>query len=154
MSVKGLRVLKSYFSAKDQEVFEPLFIAQYLFVPVNTIVKKSLLPWMMDQLGYTVIKDISDKDQARKNKAEVFLKYSVLVELMKIVKEYGRNDGYNFETDKKLLCIKNGNYSAKKNTGTKNTLAINSFMTIWLLTLPEKFQEWFEKRNSYFQCSY
>jgi hypothetical protein len=69
---------------------------------------------------------------------------------MKIVKEYGRNDGYNFEIDKKLLCIKNGDYSAKKNTGTKNTLAINSFMTIWLLTLPEKFKEWFEKRNSIF----
>lgn len=62
MSAKGLRVLKSYFSAKDQEVFEPLFIAQYLFVPVNTIVKKSLLPWMMDQLGCTVITDILDKD--------------------------------------------------------------------------------------------
>jgi hypothetical protein len=111
MSVEGLRVLKSYFSAKDQEVFEPLFIAQYLFVPVNTIVQNSLLHWMMDQLGYPVIKDLLDKDQAKKNKAEVFLKYSVMVELMKIVKEYGRNDGYNFDTDKKLLCIKNGNYS-------------------------------------------
>ena len=25
-------------------------------------------------------------------------------------------------------------------------------MTIWLLTLPEKFQEWFEKRNSIFNA--
>ncbi|HEX5978949.1 MAG TPA: hypothetical protein VFY68_16825, partial [Nitrososphaeraceae archaeon] len=149
MSVEGLSVLKRYFSAKDQEVFEPLFIAQYLFVPVNTIVKNSLLPWMMEKLGYSSIKYLKDKDQAKKNKAEVFLKYNVMVELMNIVKVYGRNDGYNFETDNKLLCIRNGNYSDQRNFDrTKNTLAINSFMTIWLLTLPEKFQEWFEKRNS------
>jgi hypothetical protein len=45
-----------------------------------------------------------------------------MVELMKIVKEYGRNDGYNFETDKKLLCIKNGNYSDQKKLEPKTPL--------------------------------
>jgi hypothetical protein len=72
MSAEGLRVLKSYFSAKDQEVFEPLFIAQYLFVPVNTIVKNFLLPWMMDQLGYPVIKDLPDKDQEKEQGRSIF----------------------------------------------------------------------------------
>src|SRR5687767_16020013 len=67
---------------------------------------------------------------------------------MHIVKKYGRNDDYNFETDPKLDCIKTGDYSDQKNLDkTKNILAINSFTTIWLLTLPEKFQEWFENRN-------
>ena len=51
MSKEGLQELKKYFSAKDPNVFVPLFIAQYLLVPVNTIVKKSLLPWMMRKYG-------------------------------------------------------------------------------------------------------
>ena len=82
MSLEGIVQLKKYFSAQDQDVFEPLFIAQYLFVPANTIIKNSLSPWMMEKLGIPLVKKLPDEEQARKNKAVVFLKYSVLVELM------------------------------------------------------------------------
>src|SRR5687767_13639114 len=148
MSLEGIVQLKKYFSAQDQDVFEPLFIAQYLFVPANTIVKNSLSPWMMEKLGIPLVKKLPNKKQARKNKAVVFLKYSVLVELMRVVKKYGRNDGYNFGTDEKLRCIRNGDNSDQTIIDrTKNIIAINSFTSIWLLTLPEKFKEWFENRN-------
>ena len=39
----GLLPLKSYFLAGDPNIYDPVFIAQYLLVPVNTIVKDSLL---------------------------------------------------------------------------------------------------------------
>src|SRR5687767_15643024 len=72
---------------------------------------------------------------------------------MKIVKKYGRNDDYNFKTDKKLDCIKTGDYSDQKNLDrNKIILAINSFTTIWLLTLPEKFQEWFDQCKTLFNA--
>ena len=153
MSRDGVKELKKYFSAEDQDVFDPFFIAQYLLAPVNTIVKNSLLPWMMEKLQITTVK-ASDKDCARKTKAEVFLKYSLLVQLMHIVKKYGRNDDYNFENDDKLFYIKSGEHSDKQNPNNpKRTLAINSFMTIWLVTLPEKFQEWYGNRNSLFNVA-
>src|SRR5687767_3986393 len=68
MSLKGVEQLKKYFSAKDQQVFEPLFIAQYLLTPVNTIVKNSLGPWMMKAIGLPK-ENLLDKDRARKIKA-------------------------------------------------------------------------------------
>ena len=42
-----------------------------------------------------------------------------------------------------LEKVKTGLYSAQGKTDvTKQTLAIDSFTTIWFLTLPEKFAEW------------
>ena len=40
--------------------------------------------------------------------------------------------------------VKTGLYSAQGKTDvTKQTLAIDSFATIWLITVPEKFAEWY-----------
>ena len=44
---KGYLELKMYLMAEDKDVFDPYFIAQYLLVPVNTIVNNYFLPWMM-----------------------------------------------------------------------------------------------------------
>ena len=51
MSQEGVYKFGQYVSANHPNVFEPLFIAQYLLAPVNTIVKDPLLPWMMKQDG-------------------------------------------------------------------------------------------------------
>lgn len=48
MSQEGLQQLKIYFSAEDDNVFEPYFIAQYLLAPVNTIVRNTLVPWILE----------------------------------------------------------------------------------------------------------
>ena len=78
--------------------------------------------------------------RARRIKSEVYLKYTLLADLLHIVKRYGRNDGYNFEKDEKLTKIISGDFSDQKtNDKNRSILAIDSFMTIWLLTLPEKF---------------
>ena len=47
VNLRGCLELKKYLFATDPQVFDPNFIAQYLLVPVNTIVKTCLLPWMM-----------------------------------------------------------------------------------------------------------
>ena len=47
MSEEGLHHFRTFFFAEDSRIFEPLFIAQYLFAPVNTIIKQALQPWMM-----------------------------------------------------------------------------------------------------------
>ena len=47
-SKEGVQELQNFLSAKDTRVFHPLFIAQYLLIPVNTIVKDSLCDWMME----------------------------------------------------------------------------------------------------------
>ena len=35
----GILLLNEYLLCNDQDIFDPIFIAQYLLVPVNTIVK-------------------------------------------------------------------------------------------------------------------
>ena len=40
MSSEGIMELRNYMGANDFRIFQPLFIAQYLFCPVNTIVDK------------------------------------------------------------------------------------------------------------------
>ena len=43
ISHKGINHLRTYLSCEDQKVFHPLFIVQYLLIPINTIVDKYLL---------------------------------------------------------------------------------------------------------------
>jgi hypothetical protein len=150
MSQEGLQHLRDFFSAKDTSVYHPLFIAQYLLVPVNTIVKSCLLPWMMEKYFITSengeLKKIP-QFRPRAVKAEIFLRYSLLVDLLHIVKTYGRNPDYDFRNDEKLAVIRN-EYTSDNNMNdkTKMVLTMDSFMTIWLLTLPEQFKEW-EKQH-------
>lgn len=47
MSREGISLVQQYISTEDKQVHDPKFNAQYLLVPVNTIVKNSLAPWMM-----------------------------------------------------------------------------------------------------------
>ncbi|HEY9296092.1 MAG TPA: hypothetical protein VIQ31_06910, partial [Phormidium sp.] len=83
-------------------------------------------------------------NRARYMKAEHYLKYNILVELMEIVKTHGRKPDYRFRFDKKMSLIKNGPHGlGDKDDKIKTKIAIDSFMDIWLLTLPEKFEEWF-----------
>ena len=139
----GLSEFKMYLAARDPQVFDPHFIAQYLLVPINTIVKFYLLPWMMEP-HYKMRKDnsvaIRNQFRTRCTKAGIFLKYTLLLDLMKIVIDYGRNPGYNFKKDKDLAKIVEYKYGIE-GKGSKNqvTLAFDGFLTIWLCTLPEKF---------------
>src|SRR5688500_5711646 len=78
----------------------------------------------------------------------MFLRYSLLVDLMSIVKKHGRNPDYDFEKDDKLSVIKDGKLrKVSINERNKVILSIDGFMTIWLLTLPEKFIEWYLLHN-------
>ena len=152
-SEEGVQQFRNYFSAEDPKVFDPLFIAQYLLIPVNTIVKQCLKPWMMEtyypRANKSAVFKKSEKLCGRERKVELFLKFSILVDLMQIVKKYGRNCDYNFLTDEKLALIRFGIHSDqwKNDSITKITLSIDSFMTIWLLTLPEKFKDWYEHHD-------
>ena len=68
---------------------------------------------------------------------------------MSIVKKYGRNAQYNFKNDSKLTKIMKGDYGDQMSGDkVKNIIAIDSFMTIWLITLPEKFHEWWKYNRS------
>ena len=74
ISKEGLQEIVDYLSAKDQDVFEPLFIAQYLLCPVNTIVKSYLLPMMKVHTNSYIKQGIDgERAQARKGKSEVYL---------------------------------------------------------------------------------
>jgi len=103
---KGLRLLKTYLAGKNQQVFDPYFIAQYLLVPVNTIVTNTLLPWMLKE--YKGCK--GNKMRAWKIKAPVFLRYTLLLDLLELVHEHGNNLDYNFDRHVKLSKILNGKH--------------------------------------------
>jgi hypothetical protein len=67
---------------------------------------------------------------------------------MTIVQKHGRKPYYNFYTDPKLQTILNGVSSpCQKNNKNYITCAFDSFLTIWLLTLPEKFKQWYKISN-------
>ena len=62
---------------------------------------------------------------------------------MKIVIKYGRKPEYNFEKDENLAKIMDGNFGTEgKDTKNFVTCAFDSFLTIWLCSLPEKFIQW------------
>ena len=86
--------------------------------------------------------------QSKTNQGKFYLKYSLLVDLMHLLKKYGRSDLYEFSLDEKLSVIKSGFLDdVITNEKIKQILSFNSFISIWLLTLPEKFKEWFDNHN-------
>ena len=134
----GILLFKEYLSCNDQDIFDPIFIAQYLLVPVNTIVKTCLHPWMMK----AYLKHKEHKYQAMHIKAELFLKYTLLLDVMTIVQKYGRKQDYNFDNDQNLSIVLNGPYGPKgKANRYQVTCAFDSFLTIYLVTLPENFKQ-------------
>src|SRR5688500_3840694 len=146
----GYLEFRKYLSAKDKNVFDPYFIAQYLLAPVNTIVKTWLLPWMMKPWAYLLTENkTKNQHLARQTKAEIFLRYTLLMDLMKIVIKHGRKPNYDFGKDEKLTKIMEGSNGTEGKTTKNNvTCVFNSFLTIWLCTLPEKFKQWYEHHNS------
>ena len=111
MSHKGVNEFEQYCAAKDSNVLEPLFIAQYLLTPVNTIVKDSLLKWMMKQEGPkttnpNAVFKINNRYRGKSLKAEIFLKFNLLAEVMQVVKKYEQFHDYKFHSDETLSVIK------------------------------------------------
>ena len=146
-SKRGIYRLKEYFGIEDPPLYEPLFFAQYLLVPVNTIVKNYLLPWMMKD--YSTLLPTSNKFLSRKAKSEVFLRYTLLTDLMTIAETHKRNQFYNFANDKKLTKLLNREYGLSGQTKKiEVTIAFDNFLTIWLCTLPEKFKQWYKFHKS------
>ena len=92
----GLQHVQIYFSSTDNQIHDPIFIAQYLLAPVNTIVKKYLLPWMM-KVDEKLESTNEHLYRARSIKSELLLKYLLLIELMKIVRKHCRKPDYDFE---------------------------------------------------------
>ena len=90
MSHEGINHLRNYLSCEDQKVFHPLFIAQYLFIPINTIVNKYLLKMFFANTPEHKIcgKDgkLLKKHRARRLKAKIYLQYILLDEILGIVK--------------------------------------------------------------------
>ena len=123
-----------------------MFIAQYILIPINTIVDKYFLKMFF---ANTPEHKIHGKDGkflkkfwARRLKVKFYLQYTLFVEIIGIVKKYGRDDKYNFSLDDRLSKILQGNYGFNTaNDKRQNTLSLDSFMTIWLVTLPEKFKK-------------
>src|SRR6476660_6019975 len=87
MSQEGVKELKKFVAAEDLKVFEPLFLAQYVMCPVNTIINESLVPWIMHQNQTKSPKKLkqsspkkqgpSEKDKARQTMAKVFFRYQL-----------------------------------------------------------------------------
>src|SRR5687768_749302 len=101
MSGEELQQFRNYVSCDDQQVYEPYFIAQYLLAPVNTTVKNTLLPWMMKEYKIPTTpkkgKTHTTRELGRLLKAKIYLKYELLVNLMQVVKRYGRTAYFDFE---------------------------------------------------------
>lgn len=91
----------------------------------------------------TAKKKHNDMFQTKQMKSRIFLKYSILVDLMHIVKKYSRNCEYNFNSHPKLATGPSSDQS--KTDRNKIILCIDGFLSIWLLTLPEKFKEWYNQ---------
>ena len=145
MSRMGFLAFQKYFSSDDPHIHEPFFIAQFILAPINTIVKKTLVPWMMEE--YPMNTEVKDDLLycACVIKAKVYFKYTLLEQVMEVVKMYGQYPQYDFSSDPLLNQILNGEYGVKDGTGSKKKVTkIDSFLTLWLITLSEKFQEWYD----------
>ena len=80
MSHKGIKHLRNYLSCEDQKVFHLFFIAQYLLIPINTIVNKYLLKIFSvdtdDNKIYGKDGKFTKRLWTRRLKVKIYLQYS------------------------------------------------------------------------------
>jgi hypothetical protein len=83
-SLEGLQVLKKFLNSNHEEIFDPLFLAQMVLSPLNTIVESLLLPLVAVENGHDWT-----KVRGHKNKLTVLFRFDMLSRMLGILEEFG-----------------------------------------------------------------
>jgi hypothetical protein len=138
-SQEGLQVLKNYLSSDHDDIYDPIFLAQMILSPLNSIVDDTLINMAFEEKVLT--KDAADRN--KKNKLKVLFRFEILHLMLDILQKHGKHPTYH---DSQKLVSKlihdpvHG--SAAQGSHQSKSMSITGFTAAFFLTLPEFFNQW------------
>jgi hypothetical protein len=144
-SLEGLRVLQKFLNSTHDEIYNPLFLAQMVLSPLNSIIQDVLILEAQDE--YEVSSTTWDKHRNKKSKLLVLFRFDILCRMLDILQEFGSNPTFtNQKFVSKLMQSKDFGLNASS-SGNRSSTFVTGFTAAFFLTLPELFIQWKEQKD-------
>ena len=139
-SREGLQILKDFLDSKYDEIYDPLFLAQMVLSPLNTIVDETLLKDAKQNDIYTT----QANERNKLHKLTMMCRFDTLCRMLHILQKFGTEPVMK---KKQKLVNKLINHpvhgtpaihAAEKN----KSIFVTGFTAAFFLTLPEYYEAW------------
>ena len=145
-SLEGLQVLQKFLDSTHDEIFHPLFLAQMVLGPINSIIEDVLLK--VAQQDYQITKWTSDRE--KQGKLVVMFRFNLLSSMLRILHEFGSNPPFQEQKFVVANLIKSKKFGKDSmHNGGKNPLSVTGFTAAFFLTLPEFFTQWMQQKDGH-----
>ena len=136
-------MLKKFLNSEHEEIYNPLFLAQMVLSPLNSIVAETLMPLAFDHYDVTSW----EKARHKKSKLHVLCRFHLFRQMLEILGEFGSNP--DFEGQRRMKKLINSKEYGKEATsaGAHSAVYVTGFTSAFFLTLPEVFLEWTEQKD-------
>jgi hypothetical protein len=141
-SAEGLQVLKKFLNSFHDDIYDPLFLAQMVLSPLNSIVDELLLPQVAKEERY-------DWSKARNKKAKfrVMFRFDILCRMLGVLEEFGTEPVFAKQKfAHKLIKSKDFGINAT-GSGNHSPIVVTGFTAAFFLTLPELFIQWIHHKD-------
>jgi hypothetical protein len=141
-SLEGLQVLKKFLNSKHEEVFHPIFLAQMVLSPLNSIVDDFLIRQYEAETEIQFTKQMN-----KKRKLHVLFRFDILCRMLDILGEFGTRPIFEKQSYvSKLINSKDFGLNA---TGSRedSPAFVTGFTSAFFLTLPELFKMWVQQKD-------
>jgi hypothetical protein len=141
-SLEGLQVLKKFLNSKHEEVFHPIFLAQMVLSPLNSIVDDFLIRQYETETEIHFTKEMN-----KKRKLHVLFRFDILCRMLDILGEFGTRPIFEKQSYvSKLINSKDFGLNA---TGSRedSPAFVTGFTSAFFLTLPELFKMWVQQKD-------
>jgi hypothetical protein len=144
-SEEALQIFKDFLDCKDEDIYDPLFLAQMVLSPLNTIVDEVLIPLARQEEVFIA----GPKERNKLYKLNMLFRFEILKGMLDILRKYGTEPAF---VKQPLITklLKNPTYGvpALQSSQKNKPLVITGATAAFFLTLPEFFAEWVLYKNS------
>ena len=134
--------MKKFLNSKHEEVFHPIFLAQMVLSPLNSIVDDFLIKQYEAETEVQFTKQLN-----KKRKLHVLFRFDILCRMLDILGEFGTKP--IFEKQKYVSKLINSKDFGLNATGSRvdSPAFVTGFTSAFFLTLPELFKMWVQQKD-------
>jgi hypothetical protein len=136
--------MKDFLSSDHDDIYDPVFLAQMVLSPLNTIVD-----FLIDFAVKNKIYRNSDQDRHVHAKLKVLFRYEILTFMLRTLAKYGKQP-YITRKQQPFVSklINNQTYGIRGVTHKNEAVSVTGFTAAFFLTLPELFVQWSKFKDS------
>jgi hypothetical protein len=136
--------LKKFLNSPNDDIFHPLFLAQMVLSPLNSIVDDVLIPQIKKEENYEWTATFRNK----KAKLHVLFRYDILCRMLAILQEHGTKPPFHKNQKSITKLIESPSFGNQAtSSGYQRSMFVTGFTAAFFLTLPELFIQWVQQKD-------